>query len=171
MGESRYGKPLRDGRWAIEFPCHICGAKPKQKCWDLRSPIGTVVRLTPHQQRGRDDSANFAMPVYQRKFDTAKFAKHTKGSIELTKRNYQVLVMMCNGMTDAHIARALGCHLGGAKQYVRDVQWRLGANGRTQAVHLAYYLGLLTVDADTAESRRAEYRLKHGHPPQKKKRR
>jgi DNA-binding NarL/FixJ family response regulator len=62
---------------------------------------------------------------------------------ELTPREYEVLVAMAGGATNAEIAVAL--QLGGTtvKTHVSRVLMKLGARDRTQAVVLAYELGVV----------------------------
>jgi DNA-binding NarL/FixJ family response regulator len=63
---------------------------------------------------------------------------------ELTPRERQVLVALAGGATNAEIAQAL--HLGETtvKTHVSRVLTKLGARDRTQAVVMAYELGVVT---------------------------
>jgi DNA-binding NarL/FixJ family response regulator len=67
----------------------------------------------------------------------------TKRLDELTPREHEVLVAMAGGATNAEIAAAL--HLGETtvKTHVSRVLMKLGARDRTQAVVLAYELGVV----------------------------
>ena len=62
---------------------------------------------------------------------------------ELTPREYEVLVALAGGATNAEIAAAL--HLGEAtvKTHVSRVLTKLGARDRTQAVVIAYEIGVV----------------------------
>jgi DNA-binding NarL/FixJ family response regulator len=67
----------------------------------------------------------------------------TRRLSELTPREHEVLVLLAGGATNAEIAAAL--HLGETtvKTHVSRVLMKLGARDRTQAVVLAYELGVV----------------------------
>jgi DNA-binding NarL/FixJ family response regulator len=62
---------------------------------------------------------------------------------ELTPREYEVLIALAGGATNAEIAAAL--HLGETtvKTHVSRVLTKLGARDRTQAVVMAYQMGVV----------------------------
>jgi len=62
---------------------------------------------------------------------------------ELTPREYEVLIALAGGATNAEIAAAL--HLGETtvKTHVSRILTKLGARDRTQAVVMAYELGVV----------------------------
>jgi DNA-binding NarL/FixJ family response regulator len=62
---------------------------------------------------------------------------------ELTPREHEVLVELAAGSTNAEIAAALGLGETTVKTHVSRVLMKLGARDRTQAVVLAYELGVV----------------------------
>lgn len=62
---------------------------------------------------------------------------------DLTPREYEVLVAMAGGATNAEIAAALQLGETTVKTHVSRVLMKLGARDRTQAVVLAYELGVV----------------------------
>jgi DNA-binding NarL/FixJ family response regulator len=78
---------------------------------------------------------------------TARSSRPADGGprlVELTPREREVLVALAGGATNAEIAQAL--HLGETtvKTHVSRVLAKLGARDRTQAVVMAYELGVVT---------------------------
>ncbi|RAI44501.1 hypothetical protein CH341_08830 [Rhodoplanes roseus] len=59
----------------------------------------------------------------------------------LSKRQWQVLSLMTNGMTNVEIARQLGLSPNTVKIHVSGILARLGLPSRTQAVHWALTQG------------------------------
>lgn len=162
MGELRYYAVRRNGRTPIQSPCPTCKAKIGKKCWDLRSPMGTVLRpIHAHPKRGSVAEVDTKLPPYQVKFRDAKFARHAKGSAELTDFNIRILLLICEGLTNTAIAHQIGTEVRSVGQYVQDVLWRLGAKHKTHAVHLAYQLGILNVTDDESEGNWIDHRIKY----------
>jgi DNA-binding NarL/FixJ family response regulator len=73
----------------------------------------------------------------------ARAGQDTRRLADLTPREHEVLVLLAGGATNAEIAAAL--HLGETtvKTHVSRVLMKLGARDRTQAVVLAYELGVV----------------------------
>jgi DNA-binding NarL/FixJ family response regulator len=67
----------------------------------------------------------------------------TKRLDDLTPREHEVLVAMAGGATNAEIAAALQLGETTVKTHVSRVLMKLGARDRTQAVVLAYELGVV----------------------------
>ncbi len=146
MGAPEYGRRRKDGIWPVECACHICGADRMRPCWDLRSPAGTTPRALPHRERGDRGRGAPATPVVQRRYIEAKLATGERGKARLTPIGETVLGLICEGLTDAAIGRRMQMSTDGAKGHIRDVLWRLGAQSKAHAVHLAYQRGVLRVD-------------------------
>ena len=64
----------------------------------------------------------------------------------LTTREHEVLQGLDQGLSNAELAGALGLRPHTVKGYVRQVQDKLGARNRTEAVALAFQTGLLQAD-------------------------
>jgi DNA-binding NarL/FixJ family response regulator len=67
------------------------------------------------------------------------------GREELTPREREVVVLMCRGLTNKEIARALGIRVGTVKSHVDSIFWKLGARSRTQAAMAAVRRGYCEV--------------------------
>lgn len=64
----------------------------------------------------------------------------------LTPRQRQILALMARGLSSPKIAAELGIRPATVRLHVRQILRRLGAATRTQAVSLAYRLGLVHLD-------------------------
>ncbi|NVM57011.1 MAG: response regulator transcription factor [Desulfobacterales bacterium] len=62
---------------------------------------------------------------------------------ELTRRERQVLLLICRGMANKEIARELCITVKTVEWHVTNVLGKLGADNRTQAVVIALEQGLL----------------------------
>jgi DNA-binding NarL/FixJ family response regulator len=65
---------------------------------------------------------------------------------QLSPREQQVLQGLDQGLSNSQLAADLGLRLPTVKGYVRQVQEKLGARNRTEAVALAFQTGLLQAD-------------------------
>ena len=70
----------------------------------------------------------------------------TRASLRLTTRQRQVLVLLAESIATPEIAVRLGIRPATVRLHVRHILQRLGASTRTQAVSLAFRLGLLRLD-------------------------
>ncbi len=68
--------------------------------------------------------------------------------MSLTDRERQVLALLADGHDYAHIARTAFLSLSGVKSACQRIYRKLGANGATHAVAIAYRRGLLIPDGD-----------------------
>lgn len=64
----------------------------------------------------------------------------------LSPREHQVLQGLDQGLSNSELAADLGLRPHTVKGYVRQVQEKLGARNRTEAVALAFQTGLLQAD-------------------------
>lgn len=62
---------------------------------------------------------------------------------ELTRRERQILLLICRGMANKEIARELDITVKTVEWHVTNVLGKLGAGSRTQAVVVAVEQGLL----------------------------
>jgi DNA-binding NarL/FixJ family response regulator len=72
---------------------------------------------------------------------------------DLTEREREVLVLVARGMTNGDIAAHLFLSEGTVKTHVKRIFAKLGLHDRTQAVILAYEVGLVRAGEDPAEER------------------
>lgn len=71
-------------------------------------------------------------------------SKQTAGLIEpLTRREIEVLVLIAEGLTNHQIGEQLSISLGTVKRHTANINGKLGAHNRTQAVAKARDLGIL----------------------------
>lgn len=85
-----------------------------------------------------------------RRYISAGSAAHLADSLaqeDLTVREMQVLGLLAQGACNKDIARVLDVSLGTVKTHVRAIMSKLGSRSRTEAVHRAYRLGLVCMDA------------------------
>jgi DNA-binding NarL/FixJ family response regulator len=85
-----------------------------------------------------------------RRYISAVSAAHLADALaqeDLTLREMQVLALLAQGHCNKDIARSLDVSLGTVKTHVRSIMSKLGARSRTEAVHKAYRLGLVCLDA------------------------
>lgn len=68
-----------------------------------------------------------------------------KEQVELTKREAQILSMLCGGMTTEEICRECGISYAGLKKHNRNLYRKLGAKNRAEAERRARHLGLIHV--------------------------
>ena len=66
--------------------------------------------------------------------------------LELTDRETEVLALLSQGECNKNIARGLGVTVGTTKCHVRAIMNKLDARSRTEAVHKAYRLGLVSLE-------------------------
>lgn len=66
---------------------------------------------------------------------------------DLTLREMQVLGLLAQGECNKGIARVLDVSLGTVKTHVRAIMSKLDSRSRTEAVHKAYRLGLVSLDS------------------------
>ena len=64
------------------------------------------------------------------------------GNVSLTEREWDILRLLTNGLTDREIAEALILTLGTVKWYNRQIYNKLGVRNRTEAVTRVQQLGL-----------------------------
>jgi len=70
---------------------------------------------------------------------------------DLTGREHEVLVLVARGMTNGEIARHLFLSEGTVKTHVKRIFAKLGLHDRTQAVIIAYEVGLVRPGEDPLE--------------------
>lgn len=63
---------------------------------------------------------------------------------ELTSRQYEVLHLVANGMTNPEISVRLGIAESTVKDHMDTIFWKLEVRDRAAAVHKAHQLGILT---------------------------
>lgn len=61
----------------------------------------------------------------------------------LTPKEHEILVLLCNGLSNREIARRAGISVDGVKWHLRNLYGKLGAVRRTQAVAIAVHLDLV----------------------------
>ena len=64
----------------------------------------------------------------------------------LTKREEDVLRLLCEGKTNSEIAKGLGISIGTVKTHVSTLMGRLGAANRSQAIIIAIRQGLISLE-------------------------
>jgi NarL family two-component system response regulator LiaR len=69
-----------------------------------------------------------------------------RAGLRLTTRQRQVLGLLAGSLSTPEIAGRLGIRPATVRLHVRHILQRLGASSRTQAVSLAYRLGLVRLD-------------------------
>lgn len=67
------------------------------------------------------------------------------GPAKLTARDREILICLCEGMTNREAAKQLGLPLETLKSAVLNLYRKLGARSRANLVHRAYRSGVLIV--------------------------
>ncbi|HYH43478.1 MAG TPA: response regulator transcription factor [Burkholderiales bacterium] len=73
--------------------------------------------------------------------------------VHLTRRQLEVLALLCEGLPNKLICRRLGIAPGTAKAHISSILRELGVGSRLQAVVAARAQGLLNHDVEDAEHR------------------
>lgn len=82
-------------------------------------------------------------------------------SLPVSRREYQVLQLIAEGMENAAIAKALFLSVETVRTHVKSILRKLGARDRTHAVTIAFRTGLLTITPDEGLLADAAARPRH----------
>lgn len=107
-----------------------------------------AIRHAHRAHRYLDPTLTSAVTASKGKLESVKAGKDASGTSPLSRREFQVMQLIAEGLENAAIAKVLFLSVETVRTHVKSILRKLSARDRTHAVTIAFRSGLLSITPD-----------------------